>query len=96
VAVTFESEPCIVYNCSQDYTLEIAMSGAELTRTNLLLESEKIRRLRKALRSRSNSEAVRRVIDERLAVETGLAALRSLRRLKGPEDVFGRARGKKQ
>ena len=42
------------------------MSRAELTRTNLLLEVEKVRRLRKALRSRSNSEAVRLIIDERL------------------------------
>src|SRR5207237_400643 len=51
------------------------MSRMPLTRTNLLLEVGKVRRLRKALRSRSNSEAVRRVIDERLAVETGLDAL---------------------
>lgn len=86
----------VVYNRRQNYTLEAAMSGAALTRTNLLLESEKIRRLRKALQSPSNSEAVRRVIDERLAVETGLGALRSLGRLKGLEDVFGRARAKKQ
>jgi hypothetical protein len=34
---------------------------------------------------------VRRVINERLAVEAGLQALRDLRRLGGPEDVFGRA-----
>jgi hypothetical protein len=67
------------------------MNRAALTRTNLLLEVGKVRRLRKALRSRSNSEAVRRVIDERLAVETGLEALRSLRRLGAPDDVFGRA-----
>jgi hypothetical protein len=72
------------------------MSGAPLTRTNLLLEVGKVRRLRNALQSRSNSEAVRRVIDERLAVETGLEALRSLRKLGGPEDVFGRAPAKKR
>ena len=40
-----------------------------LTRTNLLLETEKVRRLRKTLRSRSNSEAVRLAIDDRLAAE---------------------------
>jgi len=67
------------------------MSRIALTRTNLLLEVGKIRRLRKALQSRSNSEAVRRVIDERLAVESGLQALQRLRKLGGPEDVFGRA-----
>jgi len=72
------------------------MAGAGLTRTNLLLETEKIRRLRKALRSRSNSEAVRRAIDERLAVESGLAALRTLRKLEGVEDVFGRVRARKR
>jgi hypothetical protein len=72
------------------------MSKAALTRTNLLLETGKIRRLRKALQSRSNSEAVRRAVDERLAVETGLAALRNLRKLGGPEDVLGRARAKKR
>lgn len=72
------------------------MSRTALTRTNLLLEIGKIRRLRKVLQSRSNSDAVRRVIDERLAVETGLKALRSLRKLGGPEDVFGRVPAKKR
>jgi signal recognition particle GTPase len=72
------------------------MSRTALTRTNLLLEVGKIRRLRKALQSRSNSEAVRRVIDERLAVETGLETLRSLRKLGGLEDVFERAPAKKR
>ena len=72
------------------------MSGATLTRTNLLLETGKIRQLRKALHSRSNSEAVRRVIEERLAVETGLQALRRLAQSGGLEDVFGRAPAKKK
>jgi hypothetical protein len=67
------------------------MSIATLTRTNLLLETEKVRRLRKALQSRSNSEAVRLVINERLAVESGLRALGKLRKFGGPKDVFGRA-----
>jgi len=70
------------------------MSKAAITRTNLLLEVSKIRQLRKALKSRSNSEAVRITIDERLSVEAGLAALRTLRKLGGPEDVFGRASAK--
>jgi hypothetical protein len=67
-----------------------------LTRTNLLLESGKVQQLRKTLRSRSNSEAVRRVIEERLAVESGLEALQILRELGGPDDVFGRASTKKK
>ncbi|HEV2379284.1 MAG TPA: hypothetical protein VG206_05760 [Terriglobia bacterium] len=67
------------------------MSKVAIIRTNLLLESGKVRRLRKALQSSSNSEAVRRAIDDRLAVETGLRALRKLRSLGGLEDVFRRA-----
>jgi hypothetical protein len=72
------------------------MGRIALTRTNLLLETGKVRRLRKALQSRSNSEAVRRVIDERLAVEVGLQALQNLRKLGGPEGVFGRAPAKRR
>ncbi len=80
-----------MYNGGLNYTTGGAMSKVALKRTNLLLEAGKVRRLRKALQSPSNSEAVRRAIDERLAVEAGLQALRDLRRLGGPEDVFGRA-----
>ncbi len=72
------------------------MSRAALARTNLLLEVGKVRRLRKALQSRSNSEAVRRVIDERLAVEAGLQALQNLRKLGGPEDIFGHTSANKR
>jgi hypothetical protein len=87
---------CLQHNRRLTYTPEAAMSGGALTRTNLLLETGKVRRLRKALQSRSNSEAVRRVIDERLAVEAGLQALQDLRKLGGPEDVFGRAPAKRR
>jgi hypothetical protein len=72
------------------------MSRAALTRTNLLLETGKVRRLREALRSRSNSEAVRLVIDERLAVEAGLQALRRLRKRGGLVDLFDRVPAKRQ
>ena len=71
------------------------MSRAALTRTNLMLETGKVRQLRKALQSRSNSDAVRLVIDERLAVEAGLQALRKLRKSAGIADVFRRAPGRK-
>jgi hypothetical protein len=71
-----------------------SMSRATLTRTNLVLETSKVRRLREALRSRSNSEAVRLVIDERLAVEAGLRALRRLRNRGGLKDLFHRAPAK--
>ncbi len=80
---------CIIL-CGTTHFLEMGVEMA-LTRTNLLLETEKVRRLRKTLRSRSNSEAVRLAIDERLAAEAGLQALRALRNVGGPEDVFGRA-----
>jgi hypothetical protein len=70
------------------------MSRAALTRTNLLLETGKVRQLRQALRSRSNSEAVRLVIDERLAVEAGLQALRGLQKRGGLDDLFDRAPAK--
>ena len=80
-----------MYNNGWNYTPEGAIRRVAFTRTNLLLETAKLRRLRKALGSGSNSEAVRRAINERLAVEAGLRALRELRRHGGLEDVFGRA-----
>jgi hypothetical protein len=49
------------------------MNKMVLTRTSLLLDVTKVRRLRKILQAQSNSEAVRRIIDERLAMETDLS-----------------------
>jgi len=72
------------------------MSRSSLTRTNLLLDTGKVRRLRRALRSRSNSEAVRRAIEETLNAKRGLEALRKLSESGGLEDVFGRAPVKKK
>jgi hypothetical protein len=56
-----------------------------------MLDAGKVRQLREALHSRSNSEAVRLVIDERLAVEAGLQALRRLRKRGGLEDLLHHA-----
>ena len=81
--------------CKLTHLRKCSMSRAALTRTNLLLETGKVQRLREALQSRSNSEAVRLVIDERLAVEAGLQALRRLRKRGGLEDLFHRAPAKK-
>ena len=67
-----------------------------IRRTNLLLDLGKVKQLRKALRLRSNSEAVRWAIDDRLAVEAGLIALRALSKRGGLEDVFGRASAKSE
>jgi hypothetical protein len=84
-----------VYNSALNYTPRSILKRT-IRRTNLLLDLGKVRQLRKALRSRSNSEAVRWAIDERLAVEAGLNALRDLRKLGGLEDVFGRASAKSE
>jgi len=84
-----------VYNHALDYTPRSTLKRT-IRRTNLLLDLGKVRQLRKALRLRSNSEAVRWAIDERLAVEAGLNALRDLRKLGGLEDVFGRASAKSE
>jgi hypothetical protein len=68
------------------------MGKPALTRMNLLLEHGKVHRLRKSLRSKSNSEAVRQLIDEHLNAEAGVRTLRSLKPI---DDVFGRAPRKK-
>ena len=84
-----------MYNSALNYTPRSTLKRT-IRRTNLLLDLGKVRQLRKALRLRSNSEAVRWAIDERLAVEAGLNALRDLRKLGGLEDVFGRASAKSE
>ncbi len=67
------------------------MKKPVLTRTKLLLETAKVRRLRTSLRARSNSEAAQPAIDERLAINGGIEALQELQALGGLEDIFGRA-----
>jgi hypothetical protein len=69
------------------------MNKLGLTRTNLLLDNAKVRRLRRSLNARSNSEAVRRLIDDHLAIRRGLTALKDLQSTGGLEDVFQRASG---
>jgi hypothetical protein len=66
------------------------MGKSALTRTNLMLDTGKLLRVRRTLRSRSNSEAVRRLIDEHLAAERGVQALKNLQKFGGLKDVFGR------
>lgn len=68
------------------------MAGMLLKRTNLLLEMPKVRQLRRRLRARSNSEAVRMAIDRELATAGIQDALRGLRARGTLQDVFGRAR----
>ena len=68
------------------------MAGMPLKRTNLLLETTKLRKLRRRLGARSNSEAVRLAIDRQLALQEGLAALRQLSERRTIADVFLRSR----
>ena len=60
------------------------------TRINLVLDARQIRRLRRILEAPSNSAAVRRAIEERLAVEEGIEAWRDIRKSGGLWDLFGR------
>lgn len=66
------------------------MSRTVLKRTNLLLETKQLNQLRRKLRARSNSEAVRTAIDHELAAEVALGALGRLRENGTLEDVFHR------
>jgi hypothetical protein len=67
------------------------MGKRVLTRANLLVEMPKLRHVRKKLRLRSNSEAVRKLVDQHIAAERGVQALRDLQKFGGLKDAFGRA-----
>jgi hypothetical protein len=56
-----------------------------------MVDEGKIRRLRRALGARSNSEAVRIAVDRELAITLGLNALQQLTERGTLEDVFNRA-----
>lgn len=71
------------------------MARASFKRVNLLLEERKVWKLRRELRARSNSEAVRIAIDRELATSMGLHALKRLRDLRAIDDVFRRASSKR-
>ena len=66
------------------------MSRTASTRTSILLDSRKVRGLRKLLGSRGNSEAVPLVIEPRLTAEEGLEAVGKLRKLGGSSDAGSR------
>ena len=72
------------------------MRGTVLKRHNLIVEIDKVHRLRRQLKARSNSEAVRMAIDRELATSMGLNALKRLRDLRAIEDVFNRAPSKRR
>jgi hypothetical protein len=68
------------------------MASAVLKRKNFMVEEAKVRRLRRTLGARSDSEAVRLAIERELAAKEALTALRRLRARGTLEDVFGRLR----
>ena len=68
------------------------MARTALKRQNFMVEPDKVRQLRRVLRVRSDSEAVRLAIERQLAAKEALAALRRLRDRGTLEDVFGRLR----
>lgn len=70
------------------------MEKVILKRKNLMVEPDKVRRLRRQLGARSESEAVRIAIDRELATSMGLNALKRLRDLRAIDDVFNRAPSK--
>ena len=69
-----------------------SVARTALKRQNFMVEPDKVRQLRRVLRARSDSEAVRLAIERQLAVKEALAALRRLRDRGTLEDVFGRLR----
>ncbi len=68
------------------------MARVALKRKNFMVEEAKVRRLRRALGARSESEALRILIDQELAVRGIQKALRGLRERGTLVDVFKRLR----
>ena len=62
-----------------------------LKRHNLTVDEAKVRRLRRALGARSDTEAVRIAVDRELATTLGLNALQKLTKRGTLEDAFNRA-----
>jgi hypothetical protein len=54
------------------------VAGTALKRQNLMVDERKVRRLRRASRVRSDSEAMRIAVDRELATTLGLNALQKL------------------
>ena len=62
---------------------------ARLMRKNLVVDGEKVSELARR-RGTSGSEAVRRAVDDALAAEEVMEAIRALHARGGIDDVFGR------
>jgi hypothetical protein len=70
--------------------METTVARAVVKRQNLMVDEGKVRRLRRGLGARSNSEAVRIAVDRELAATLGLNALQKLTERGTLEDVFKR------
>jgi hypothetical protein len=73
------------------YTWRLTLATVVLKRQNFMVDEGKVRRLRRALGARSNSEAVRIAVDRELAATLGVNALQKLTERGTLEDVFNRA-----
>lgn len=62
-----------------------------LVRKTLLLEEDKVRKLMKKLKAKSESEAIRIVIDDRLLAEEVMDNFQQLRRRGTVQDAYKRA-----
>ena len=64
--------------------------GLTLVRKNIMLEEDKVRKLMKKLKAKSESEAIRIVIDDRLAAEKVMDNIQQLRRRGTVQDAYKR------
>lgn len=62
-----------------------------LVRKTLMLEEDKVRKLMKRLKAKSESEAIRIVIDDRLLAEEVMDNFQQLRRRGTVQDAYKRA-----
>ena len=68
--------------------------GTALVRKNIMLEEDKVRKLMKRLKAKSESEAIRIVMDDRLAAEKVMDNIQQLRRRGTVQDAYKRAAAK--
>lgn len=81
-----------VYKVVLHYTLEVGMERPlKLKRKNVMLEQSKLKRLVRKLDARSESEAIRTLIDDALFAEEVMTSVRELRRRGTLRDAYHRA-----
>ena len=81
-----------VYDVMLHYTLEIYMERSlKLKRKNVMLEESKLKRLVRKLDAKSESEAIRTLIDDALLTEEVMTSVRELRNRGTLRDAYHRA-----